>query len=343
MDEHAAAFLEGLFARALQSPHAKSDVRARVLLRALSGAQPGWDVAALREVSRTGAAASAGAEAADHGRLTAYAPLTGPRRLAAVDIEAADTWIHVAEPTAAETAQLAALAGVASDVFGEESAGDFVEERGARVVFAYAGVRGVVRGPVLVSASHGMGRALVPGALRRVAQGAAAALVDSATECVARDLRRVEAEVAAVEGGGADGMLRRLGSARRAVLAAWRGVLARRALASGSALRLAGMRAMCGDWEARLARAHAQYAGGLAVAQSRASMRLARVSARWMLLAAVLLPLQFAAGLFGMNIGVPWKHEGRVFDHVGPWLGIFGALLAAFCVAIGVARARGLV
>ncbi|KAJ2491305.1 hypothetical protein IWW37_002387 [Coemansia sp. RSA 2050] len=322
-------------------------MRIRVLGRILSGATADWDASSLREVSLTGALASADIpETADYGRLTAFSPSTGLRRMDNIRAEN-DMWIHIAEPTAEEIRRLAALAGVPNGVFSEECGGDFMEESGPRVVFAYAGVRAVACGSALLSVSYHMGSGLVAGVVRRVAShsvdSVVAALVDSATECVARDLRLVEAQVAAVEGPLVEGMLGRIGSARRSVLGAWRELLMRKPLVAGSERRLAGMQAMCGDWEARLARAHAHYAGQLAVAQSRASMRLAVVSSRWMLLAAVLLPLQYAAGLFGMNIGVPWKHEGHVNDNVGAWFGIFACLLMVFSVVIVVARVRGLI
>ncbi|KAJ2494992.1 hypothetical protein IWW47_004303, partial [Coemansia sp. RSA 2052] len=137
-------------------------------------------------------------------------------------------------------------------------------------------------------------------------------------------LRAVEAEVGAIEhlvllgqlagasssgdggrggggGGGAESMLGRIGAARRAVLCVWR-ELQQTGAEGGGRRRRHALLAVCAHCEAALARAHAHTAAQLAVGQSRAAVRLAASSNRWLLLVAVLLPLQYATGLFGMNI-----------------------------------------
>ncbi|KAJ1670138.1 hypothetical protein GGF38_001731, partial [Coemansia sp. RSA 25] len=177
-------------------------------------------------------------------------------------------------------------------------------------------------------------------------------------------LRAVEAEVGAIEhlvllgqlagasssgdggrgggGGGAESMLGRIGAARRAVLCVWR-ELQQTGAEGGGRRRRHALLAVCAHCEAALARAHAHTAAQLAVGQSRAAVRLAASSNRWLLLVAVLLPLQYATGLFGMNIAVPWKHDNEINNSNTAWLGILAALLVAFTAVIAVARIKRLI
>ncbi|KAJ2860591.1 hypothetical protein GGH94_005418 [Coemansia aciculifera] len=324
----------------------------------------GWDRSALEEVALTGALASvdkAWSENIDWGRLTAYSPLTGLRRAESVDDALKDErgwiWVHIADPTAEEVSELAAAVKVPVEVLSEDAGcmGDGLEDLDGCVVLTYARVRAAIGGQTLVSVDYSMGSGLVSGVVRRLTPDAritdvASALVDSATEAAAQALRAVEAEVSAIEqqsmgaytGGGA-AMLSRIGKARRSVLCAWRELQQRKPVVGGS--RLVGLLSSCAHCEAALARAHAHYAAQLAVGQSRASERLAAVSSRWLLLAAVLLPMQYAAGLFGMNIGVPWKHnaEKKLNETNDAWFGIMACLVAAFLLAIVYARIRRLV
>ncbi|KAJ2835507.1 hypothetical protein FBU31_001606 [Coemansia sp. 'formosensis'] len=370
MDEQTAvAILARLVGAALPSRFSTEDgARARQLAQALLGpssieatrSQHGlavvdWDRSALHEVATAGAVASVDAkpfEGSEVGRVTAYSANTGRLRALADVGEALQgqwTWVHVADPTVAELLELAVAVPAAGEALGEDAGGgDRMEDVDGLVVLRYGGVRAVIGGSTVVSTSYSLGAGLAGAALRRVASGAALdiawGLVDAATDAAAQHLRGVEAEVRLIEQGGGADMLGRMGAARRAVLCAWRALQRQRTLGGA---RVAGLLAACAHCEVGLARAHAQYAAGAAVAQARATMRLARVSNRWLLVAAVLLPAQYAAGLFGMNVAVPWKHakDGH-YENNRAWLGILAGMCCifmAFSVVIVSARIKRLI
>ncbi|KAJ2741653.1 hypothetical protein GGI20_005034 [Coemansia sp. BCRC 34301] len=306
-----------------------------------------WDETALRELALTGAAAKAdtGCDwAAEAGqRLTVYTPERGLQGVDSIEsavllTKGSDSWawIHVADPTIKECIALCHLLGDTLAVGALSREEEEEEAEGGCLA------RAVIRGRVIGSVDYGS-RSLVRSVVRRLPReaclgSAVEALAGALAEAEALGLRAVEAEVAAIErlamARGSAELLGRIGRARRAVLRAWRG------LAPSSELHV-----VCAHCEAALGRAHALCAAHLAVKQAGAAVRLAEVSSRWLLLVAVLLPLQYATGLFGMNISVPWilSKEARANDNVRAWFGVLIGLAIAFAVAIYIARKKRLI
>ncbi|KAJ2827364.1 hypothetical protein GGI24_002666, partial [Coemansia furcata] len=196
MDEQTAvAILARLVGTALPSRFStEDDARARQLAQALLGpssveatrSQHGllvvdWDRSALHEVATAGVVASVDAkpfESSEVGRVTAYAAATGQLQGVADVGEALQgqwTWVHVADPTAAELLELAAAAvPAAGEALGEDAGGgDRMEDVDGLVVLRYGGVRAVIGGSTVVSTSYSLGAGLAGAALRRgVASGA---------------------------------------------------------------------------------------------------------------------------------------------------------------------------
>lgn len=94
---------------------------------------------------------------------------------------------------------------------------------------------------------------------------------------------------------------------------------------------LLGLLHICDQSEHTLSRAHSNYMAQLTLSLSGTGVDIGLFTSRCMLLAGVLLLMQFVTLLFGQNIIVPWQFDeetGR-FDSVVAWLGILSTSLAA--------------
>ncbi|KAJ1724095.1 hypothetical protein LPJ53_001616 [Coemansia erecta] len=194
------------------------------------------------------------------------------------------------------------------------------------------------------------------------------ALVDAVTDGLALAMRAVEEEVQAADalamGAAAQGGvgLRRIGEARRRLLGVWRVLLGKpevaRALAKEAGATAGGgdlghyladvidhldaLLALCVQCEAVLGRAHANHSAGLALALAETSVGAGAFAGQWMVLAGVLLPMQFVAGLFGQNVHVPWMWDkgAGAHDNLHAWLAIMGSLALFFVALVAVLRIR---
>ncbi|KAJ1861629.1 hypothetical protein LPJ73_000973 [Coemansia sp. RSA 2703] len=192
------------------------------------------------------------------------------------------------------------------------------------------------------------------------------ALIDSVTDGLAMAMRKVEEEVHAADALAMDTTtqgdvgLRRIGEARRRLLGIWRvlmskpevtRVLVREAAKSRGDLEhyladvidhLDALLALCVQSETVLGRAHANYSARLALALAETSVGAGAFAGQWMVLAGILLPMQFVAGLFGQNVYVPWKWDAdtHAYDNIHAWLGIMGTMAVLFVVLITVLRIR---
>ncbi|KAJ2719908.1 hypothetical protein GGI07_004923 [Coemansia sp. Benny D115] len=197
------------------------------------------------------------------------------------------------------------------------------------------------------------------------------ALVDDVTDHLSESMRQVEQDVQRVDvlvmQGTADkaAMLLQIGSVRRRLLALWRAALHKpdvvRALvravqcpgeeeADGLAHYLAdvldhlcGLLSLCAQCEMMLSRAHANYMAQLSLRQSESTVGVGVFSNRWLVVAGVLLPMQFGATLFGQNVHVPWMsvEDKGAENNVHAWLGIFCTMFGACLCAMAVLRYRG--
>ncbi|KAI7833961.1 hypothetical protein BX661DRAFT_177883 [Kickxella alabastrina] len=191
------------------------------------------------------------------------------------------------------------------------------------------------------------------------------ALVDEITDALQAAMRAVEAEVQAVDAlvmttTEKPLMLRQIGSARRRLLGIWRVLLGKpdvvRALMRlrpgeddyGHYLtdvldHLAVLLSLCAQCEMVLSRAHANYMAQLSLELGEITVGAGVFSNQWMVLAGILLPLQFVAGLFGMNVTVPWMgHEDTPeVDTMWPWMGIFGGSMVFLVVSLAFMRYSG--
>ncbi|KAJ2909693.1 hypothetical protein GGI21_001627 [Coemansia aciculifera] len=280
-------------------------------------------------------------------RVSVYSPDLGLRHTVSVEEALVSlkgkgdewTWIHVTGPSADESSALAAAIRAPAALLSEEQQ---IEDLLANA----GGVRAVSSARLIVSVDYNHNHGLVAGVVRRqrlrpggtsaVARGLQAA----AAEAVAR---AVEAEVAAIEqqtmhetGGTSAQLLRRIGGARRTVLGAWR--LCMGGGGGGGGGGSGRLLAACVHCEAALSRAHSQCAAQLAVNQSQASAAWTAISNRWMVLATILLPFHFIAGLLGMNVYVPWKHIEQANNNTNAWLGVLACLLFVLVVTFFVVR-----
>ncbi|KAJ2006273.1 hypothetical protein GGI04_001933 [Coemansia thaxteri] len=277
------------------------------------------------------------------------------------------TWVHVAgePPTAAELQALQALAGVpreVRDVLSRRAEWSGAARVGAWVAAAAGGVAvAVCRGLAVSSGAWG----LAARAARRLDASGDPWAGDQAGDHagrVAHGLLGAAARasaVAALAAGAAPasgGLLHEIGVARRRVAAARRevaeiGAVIRAVIRllpresggrRGEAEHLAtvGLLAACAHCEAELARAHAAQHAGAQVELSRAGVGVGAAANRWLLLAGILLPMQFVTGLFGQNVVMPWKSQDAPSESLAPWLVIAASLVAVFAAFVGYARMR---
>ncbi|KAJ2784968.1 hypothetical protein H4R18_000782 [Coemansia javaensis] len=211
--------------------------------------------------------------------------------------------------------------------------------------------------------AHAAGVARRIGARRVAPAEVAYMLVDDVTDWLGAAMGDVEAEVLRVDqlvmAPGVDeqrDVLQHIGLVRRRLLSLWRLVLAKpdavrqlsRAVAAGEDLahhladvcdHLAALCSACAHCELVLSRAHANYLARLSLRTSRMVVSVCVFSNRWVVLLALMLPLQLVAMAFGQNIRVPWKFDRDSGAHntLAPWLaiaGIVSGLFAASLVAV---------
>lgn len=88
------------------------------------------------------------------------------------------------------------------------------------------------------------------------------------------------------------------------------------------------------QFEQFLARAHATLLARLSVASSRTGGRTIEFLTKMTVIGAIILPMQFLTGLFGMNNPVP----GQNSTNLDWWFGILGVIGAFIIVALILAR-----
>ncbi|KAI8319450.1 hypothetical protein GQ54DRAFT_241420, partial [Martensiomyces pterosporus] len=167
---------------------------------------------------------------------------------------------------------------------------------------------------------------------------AAYVLIDDITDSLVPMMRAIEIEIDAVDDlvlvlsqNEKSDVLRRVGAVRRRILGIWRLLLGKPdvlRLFSRLMVRKASMAGMitsediehylsdvydhlvalissCSHCEMVLARAHSNYMAQISLGLGEATVETGLFSVRWMVVAAILLPIQFVTGLFGQNVKVP--------------------------------------
>ncbi|KAJ1956417.1 CorA metal ion transporter [Dipsacomyces acuminosporus] len=93
---------------------------------------------------------------------------------------------------------------------------------------------------------------------------------------------------------------------------------------------LVAMISSCSHCEMVLARSHSNYMAQISLELGEATVDTGVFSNRWLVIAAILLPIQFVTGLFGQNVKVPWKPDSDTgaYDDTKAFFGIFGCCMA---------------
>ncbi|KAJ1940808.1 CorA metal ion transporter, partial [Linderina macrospora] len=190
------------------------------------------------------------------------------------------------------------------------------------------------------------------------------AVMDSVTDALMADMRAVELEVDKVDevvlvlsqSEKAD-VLQRTGLVRRRILGLWRLATGKPEVVkavlratvrlpptafTADAEHLLGdvldhlwaLVSACAHCEMVLSRAHSNYMGQISLELGDASVGTTMFSSQWLVITAILLPVQFVTGLFGMNVPVPFQGDQPGHDNLNAWMTIM-ACCVGFVVVFG--------
>ncbi|KAA8642544.1 magnesium transporter CorA family protein [Aspergillus tanneri] len=94
--------------------------------------------------------------------------------------------------------------------------------------------------------------------------------------------------------------------------------------------------------EEMLSRSQSKYLGQLSWDSTRMRNEIVATLSRLSVIGAIIVPMQFITGLFGMNIRVPGKGRGDGTEPGTPglywWFGIFGVILSVICSCLLIAK-----